>query len=280
MKFEVNLISKNTMKFFYLILWLTFISLNLTFQSYAQSEIAVDNNGSAISEAEQKELLETRLESSPIQGNFGSFGSLLFAFYDLAIHTDHKEIGSVKLGSPFSDGYKPTWKEVFDAVAVQTQTFWSYDAKRNYWLFTPTQNSSTYNIKIADGWTSRNEGIYVGYKPPTFPVGMDIYQLGSYSAQETKNEVKLFNDIRENLALRFAKGFNPNVKAKDMQIVKVDEADALYFEAPAPKREDVMWRQWVFVKNGKAFAIVSSLMKKDTRLVEDVQSMVKSFRVK
>ncbi len=261
-------------------LCLILVVLTANFQSYAQNGVVVDNNGSAISEKEQKALLETRLEKSPIRGTFSSFGSFLFSFNDLAIHTDHKEIGSIKLGSPFPSDYKPTWKEVFDTVATQTQTSWSYDASRNYWLFTPAQDAPSYNIKMADGWTSRNEGIYIGYKPPTFPVGMDIYQLGSYSAKKSKDEAKLFEKIREDLALRFAKGFNPNIKAKDMQSVKIDEADALYFEAPIPRREGAVWRQWVFVKNGKAFAIVSSLMKQDTILFEDVQTMIKSFQVK
>jgi len=264
----------------YIFLFLTFVILTAGFQSFAQNGTVVDNNGAAISESEQKALLATRLEKSPIQGNFGSFGSLLFAFYDLAIHTDYKDVGAIKLGSPFPTDYQPTWKEVFDSVAIQTRTNWSYDAKRNYWLFTPAENTAAFTLKIADGWTSRNEGIFIGYKPPTFPVGMDVYQLGGYSGADSKKEAELFSRVRENLALRFAKGFNPNVKAKDMQIVKVNDADALYFEADIPRREGAIWRQWVFVKNGKAFAIVSSLMKKDTKLFEDVQLMVKSFQAK
>lgn len=263
-------------KFLFLILAI----LTVNFQNYAQNEVVIDNNGSAISEKEQKTLLATRLEQSPIQGTFNSLGSFLFSFNDLAIHTDHKEIGIIKLGSPFPSDYKPTWKEVFDTVATQTQTSWSYDAKRNYWLFTPVKDALSYNIKIPDGWTSRNQGIYVSYKPPTFPVGMDIYQLGSYSAEKPKDEAKLFEKIREDLALRFAKGFNPSIKAKDMQTFKIDGTDTLYFESPIPRREDAIWRQWVFIKKGKAFAIVSSLMRKDTGLFEDVQEMIKSFQVK
>jgi hypothetical protein len=268
------------MRKFQILLCLIFIILTANYQNYAQNGVAVNNNGAAISENEQKALLSERLEKSPIQGTFSSFGNLLFALNDLAIHTDFKEIGGVKLGSPFPDDYKPTWKEVFDTVAIQTQTTWNYDAKRNYWVFTPAQNSSIYSINLANGWTAHNEGIYVGYVPPTFPVGMDIYQLGSYSAEKPKEEAKLLEKVREDLALRFAKGFDPNIKAKDMQTVKVNDTDALYFESAVPKREEIIWRQWVFIKNGKAFAIVSSLMKKDTKLFEDVQTMIKSFQVK
>ena len=268
------------MKQKYVFLFLTLLVLSASFQISAQNGIGVDNNGAALSEAEQKALLAKRVVSSPIRGTFSSLGSLLYALNDLAIHADDKEIGAIKLGSPFPADYQPTWKEVFDTVALQTRTTWSYDAKRNYWLFTPARDTARFSVKIADGWTSRNEGIYIGYTPPTFPVGMDVYQLGGYSAADAKMEAELFARVREDLALRFATGFNPNVKAKDMQIVKVADADALYFEADIPRREGAVWRQWVFVKNGKAFAIVSSLMKKDAKLFADVQSMVKSFQAK
>lgn len=257
-----------------------FFVLIMCFQTYAQNGVEVDNNGKAISAEAQKELLATRLDQSPIRGNFGSLGSWLYTFHDLAIHTDHKEIGDIKLGSPFPNGYKPTWREVFETVATQTRTTWAYDAKRNYWLFTPTEFSPAFDIKIADDWTSKNMGIYIGYKPSTFPVGMDIYQLGTYSADDPKDEAKLFEESRNDLALRFARGFDKKISAKDMKIVKVDGVDALYFEAIPPQRKEIIWRQWALVKNGKGFVIVSSLRKQDKKLISDVQAMVESFKVK
>lgn len=251
----------------------------MSFQTFAQDAVAVDNNGQAISADEQEKLLSTRSKSL-IQGTFGSFGSLVFSFHDLAIHTDHKAVGDIKLGNPFPADYQPTWREVFDTVATQTQTAWAYDAKRNYWVFTPTSFSPFFQIKIADGWTSADRGIYIGYKPATFPVGMDIYQLGTYSADNSKDEAKLFKSVRDDLALRFAKGFKKDIKAKDMKTVKVDDSSALYFESPAPQRKEIIWRQWALVKNGRAFVIVSTLRKEDKNLVEDVQAMVRSFKVK
>lgn len=267
------------MKRNYLLVALVIVILALNFQSYSQDAVLVDGNGKAISAEEQESLLATRIKS-PIQGTFGSLGSFLYTFHDLAIHTDHKEVGNIKLGSPFPKIYEPTWREVFDTIAVQTKTVWTYDAKRNYWLFTPAENSPSFEIKLADGWTSEHRGIYIGYKPSTFPVGMDIYQLGSYSSDDPKDEAKLFSEIRDDLALRFASGFNKDIKPGKMKKVKVDGVDALYFESPAPQRKEIIWRQWAFVKNGKGFVIVSSLRKQDANLVSDVQQMVKSFKVK
>lgn len=228
----------------------------------------------------QKAFLAKRLEKSPIGGNFDSLGNRLFAFFDVAIHTDAKGIGEMKLASPFPSIYKPTWKEVFDSIAIQTQTVWAYDKKREYWVFTPADVSPSFSIKVADKWTSQNRGIYIGYKPPDYPVGMDIYQMGTYSAENPKDEPKLYEEVRDALALRFVSGFKKDITIKEMETVKIDSADALFFEAASPVRPEVVWRQWLFVKNGKAFAIVSALNKEDVKSYKDVQAMVQSFQVK
>lgn len=268
------------MKKVFLFVVLTLTVLSASFQTNAQNGVEVDNNGKALNAQEQKEFLAKRLPTGAITGTFGSYGSLLFAAQDVAIHSNNKEIGNIKLNSPFPSDYKPTWAELFDTIAVQTKTTWIYDSKRNYWLFLPFAQQQSYDLKIAEGWIPRNEGIYVGYKPPTYPVGMDIYQMGKYSADNPKEESAFFEKIRNTLALRFATGFKKDITIKEMQTVKIDGVDALFFESISPIRDYIMWRQWVLVKNGKAFVIVSSLNKEDKKLYEDVQSMVKSFQVK
>ena len=40
-----------------------------------------------------------------------------------------------------------------------------------------------------------------------------------------------------------------------------------------------VWRQWAFVKDGKAFVIVSTLPVAEKQLLANVEAMVKSFRV-
>jgi len=241
---------------------------------------AVDNNGKALSDKEQQAFLSSRSPAGQFVGTFSSFGSLLYAVNGIAIHTDSEDIGAVKLGPPYPSDYQATWREVFDSIAIQTKSHWTYDAKRNYWVFSYLRSPALYEIKTADGWKVRDEGVYVGYVPPTYPVGMDIYQLGFYSTDTKAEEPKLFEKIRDQIALQFASNFNKSIAVKDMQTELVDGSSALFFEAVSPIRKEVMWRQWVFVKNGKAFAIVSTLKKDDTNLLDDVKSMIKSVRVK
>lgn len=232
----------------------------------------------ALTETQQKAFLLERLPSGAVTGNFGSFGSFLFAVEDVAIHTDDKEIGATVLHSPFPDFYKPTWKELLDAIALQTQSSWKYDSTRDYWVFAKPNATKPYAVTLADKWTATDQGIYVGYKPPTYPVGMDIYYYGVYSTDTPKEQAALWEKIRNSWAIGFASNFKRDVSVSEMQKVKVADVEALYFQANAP-RNNVIWRQWAFVKDGHAFVIVSSLLPGDKQLLTNVEAMVKSFRV-
>ena len=98
------------------------------------------------------------------------------------------------------------------------------------------------------------------------------------SSEDPSQQTVMWERIRNSWATGFASRLRPGVKISEMQRASVDGVEALYFQAPAP-RHGVMWRQWVLVKNGHAFVIVSTLANNDTKLLADVESMVKSFRV-
>lgn len=232
----------------------------------------------ALTQAQQKAFLSERLPNGALTGSFGSYGSLLFAVVDVAIHTDDKEIGAAALNSPFPEFYKPTWKELFAAIALQTQSSWKYDAARNYWVFAKLIAAKPFAVTLADKWTATDRGIYVGYKPPTFPVGMDIYYYGVYSADNSKEQASLWEKVRNSWAIGFASKLKKDVSVSEMQKIKVADVEALYFQTTAP-RNNVVWRQWSFVKDGHAFVIVSTLRSEDKQLLSEVEAMVKSFRV-
>ena len=227
---------------------------------------------------QQKGLLSQRLPSGAITGTFSSFGSFLYAGLDVTIHTDDKEIGDTELHSPFPDFYNPTLRELLDTIASQTKSSWKYDPQRNYWVFAKPANPKPFTITLADKWIANDRGIYISYKPPTYPVGMDIYYCGTYSADDPKQEAALWEKIRNSWAISFASNFKRAISIAEMQKVSVDGVEALYFEAPTP-RPGVIWRQWALEKNGKAFVIVSTLPSGDKQLLSNVESMVKSFRV-
>src|SRR5687767_2712801 len=152
---------------------LTFILLTFSLAGRGQTE----KRGTLTSE-QQNNLLGRRLPTGAVTGTFGSFGSLLYAALDVVIHADDKEIEKTALRSPFPDFYKPTLKELLDAIALQTKSSWKYDPQRDYWVFARPANSKPFTITIADKWTEEDRGIYIKYKPPTYPVGMDIYYYG------------------------------------------------------------------------------------------------------
>ncbi len=232
----------------------------------------------ALSSDEQNKLLSRRLPSAVITGNFGSFGSLMYASTNIAIHTNDGQISDTQLRSPFPTFYKPTIRELFDAIAVQTGSSWTYDPKTDYWVFAKPAKAKPFSITLVDEWTSHDRGVYISYKPPTYPVGMDIYYYGSYSADKKTEEAALWKQIRNSWAIGFASRVKRDTTIYEMSSVTIDGVEAVYFQSPTP-RPGVVWRQWAFVKNGQAFVIVSTLPESDDKLRSAVESMVKSFRV-
>ena len=217
------------------------------------------------------------MRSGAIIGTFSAFGSLLFAF-GITIHTNDKEIGETELHSPFPDFYQPTIRELLNAIALQTNSSWTYDPQTDYWVFAKPPMRKPLAVSLAEGWVATDRGIYVGYKPPTYPVGMDIYYYGTYSSDNPAQQAVVWERVRNSWATGFASRFKGDVTIAEMQRVSVDGVEALYFQTPTP-RPGVVWRQWALVKNGHAFVIVSTLPADDKQLLADVESMVKSFRV-
>ena len=259
---------------------LLFLMVVLATSGVCQSTLGepVNNNGKGITQAEQDGLLSSRAPTNQFGGTFSSYGSLLFAVNNIAIHTESDAIAGTKLGSPFPDFYLPTWREIFDSIALQTRSKWKYDPSRNYWVFSEGSPPNSYSLSLADGWRFSDEGIFIKYTTPRHPVGMEIYPIQSYSSPDPREETKLSEKVRETLAVRFGSAFKKSITAKDMKTEQVDGVTALYFEAQSPIRESVVWRQWALVSKGKAFVIVSALDKSDAKLLEDVKGMVKSFQ--
>jgi hypothetical protein len=231
----------------------------------------------ALSPAQQGTFLSKRTSGS-LMGTFDSYCSLLYAVHDVAIHSGSEAINQVDLSPTFPDFYKPTWRELFDTIGRQTKSSWKYDASRSVWVFGAPPQPLGFEVRVSKGWKVHDEGLYVGYQPATAPVGMDIYMLGGYSAGSHADETALFGRVREALAVQFASNFKKGVSGRDMKEVAVGDLSALYFQAAAPT--GIIWRQWVAVESGRAFAIVSAIRPEQERdILPDVLKMVASFRV-
>ncbi len=225
---------------------------------------------------QQKAQLDSRHAwLDPLKPTFGKFCEHAYTFADVNIISEVPKIGKVEVINPFPESYKPTWREMFDTLARQTQTSWSYSDKDTAWVFAKPALATPFKFDLAKEWKQEDRGLYVFCKPPDAPVGMDIYQLGSYSFEKDADKEML--KIRDEIALRFLSRINPDIKVDDMKKVTIDGAEAVHVETPAPK-EGVTWRQWVFVKDGRAYAIVSALDNDKEALVKDVKATVVGFK--
>jgi hypothetical protein len=235
-----------------------------------------------LSEGDQKKLLSSR-DTAPkllgvANGTFDRFVNFYYTFKQVPLHTDDEKVNEAKVFNVFPDFYKPTHQELFMTVARQARASFRYDAQRGYWLFEPAKDSLPYKIKLAKEWKSEDRGLYVKYTPPTALVGMDIYILGNYSADKEEEKPALYARVREAQALKFCP--LEFVKVQDMTTAKVDGADALYYETSKVPRPNNTWRQWMFVKDGSAFGIASSIDKDhEVEILPDVQAMVASFKL-
>jgi hypothetical protein len=160
-----------------------------------------------LSKAQQDALLAKRVPGHLI-GDFDAYCSVLYTLDFTAIHTENDEINETRLDACFPDFYKPTHAELFEAIARQTKSTWSYDSKRGFWVFAKPAQKLPYTIALAEKWKADDRGEYVCYQPPSAPVGMDIYMLGTYSAEKVSDERALYDRVRESIALRFAKRIN------------------------------------------------------------------------
>ena len=226
----------------------------------------------------QNDFLAKRTSASMI-GSFKGFASLLYAAQNVVIHTESPEIRSAQLQSLMPEFYKPTWRELFDAIARKTQSEWRYHSKNNYWEFYKPQKPKThYTLEIAQGWKPDNRGDYICYQPTIAPVGMDIYIMGTYSSDNPEGANELSKKVKDSFAIMFAKHFKDDVTPADMKDVTVNNYRALHFEIKSEK--GIIWRQWVIVEAGKAFVIVSAIKPEhDAQLYPDVQKMIGSFTI-
>jgi len=236
----------------------------------------------ALAPEQRVALLARRTTGSMLEGTFDNVASCYDAAAGVCIHTDDEDVRWRRLSAVFPEFYRPTWRELLDTVARQTGTRFTYDPKRDFWVFAPPAPSLPYSFDLAKGWIKEDRGEYLFTKPPVAPIGMDIWLKGTYSFDEAdpKERAAARDRVRHALAVRFARSFKKDVTEADMKKVTVGGAKALFFTAVPPRHTDTRWRQWAFLAGSHGIVIVSILHdKNETRLLPDVEAMVKSFRL-
>ena len=178
----------------------------------------------------------------------------------VGLMTEYDEIANAPLQSPFPSSYQPTLRELLDAIALQTFSQWKYDASSKYFSsevphkapveglaifeFTKAKREKPFEVTLAEGWKAIDKGNWVMHVPPDFPVGMDIYEMGTYSSPETTTGPEFADKIRSAVALESAQRVNEKATPGDLKPAKVGTFDALYYESMIPSQLDkeVKWR--------------------------------------
>jgi len=256
-----------------------------------------------LTKEQQEKLLEERLDVG-IGRSFGQYAkgflvmSRLKLPYGVALMASSQEIAGTELQQVFPKFYKPTLREFLDVIALETSSKWKYDPTGKYFRsdvprgpvddlamfeFTCTKREKPYHVTVPKGWKSMDKGHWTMYIPPSFPVGMDIYELGSYSSDDKTQEKELFERVRTEVALEWAKLAKDRVDRNELKPARVGPYDALYFETMMPLRTGVTmrWRHWVFMVESKCYCVVSTILPQlEDEIFPDVEAMVKSFRIK
>ena len=252
---------------------------------------------------QQHRLLDTRLDGG-MEFTFGQFSNMFLVSSQInlgsgvGLVTASKEIAESPLQSPFPASYQPTLREFLDAIALQTSADWKYDPTGKFvhsdvpredpserlalFEFTGTKREKPFAVTLAQGWKANDKGNWVMYVPPAFPVGMDIYEMGTYSCPEPKREHGFADEIRSAVALEWAKRVNEKAQSEDLKRTKVGKFDALFYETlihPQPD-QNIKWRHWVFMDGDKCYFIVSTLPTElDGKVFPDLEKMLASFRI-
>ncbi|MBI3861754.1 MAG: hypothetical protein HY290_07645 [Planctomycetia bacterium] len=248
-------------------------------------------------------LLSARLNGG-MQHSFGQFANMFLVMSRLnlpnaiGLMTKSEEIAKAELQSPFPPFYHPTVREFLDAIALQTFSEWQHDASGKFikseveipeesrpviFEFTATEREKPFEVTLAEEWKSIDKGNWVMLVPPSFPVGMDIYEMGTYSMDSGSSDLKFFEKVRSEVALEWAQRVAPDAKAEDLKPARVGSNDALHFEKllTGQNGKQIRWRHWVFMVENKCYFIVSTIVPAlEDEIFPDVEKMVASFKVK
>ncbi len=257
-----------------------------------------------LTEEQQEQLLGARLEGG-MDSSFRQFANRFLISSRIQLDTgvglvtSSREISESQLQSPFPGFYKPTLRELLDAIALQTFSEWRYDPTSKYFKsevesespvqglamfeFTQAKRQKPFQVDLAKGWQSIDKGNWLMLVPPNFPVGMDIYEMGTYSSDDKTTTKDLFNKVRTEVALEWAKRVRQDASQKDLKSVKVGPYEALFFESMVPSQlgKEIHWRQWVFMNDDKCYFVVSTILPElEKKIFPDVEKMLASIRVK
>lgn len=266
-----------------------------------------------LTSAELHKLLDTRLDSQvdPLFRNadtettFGQFANMFLVSsrlqigYGIGLMTPDAAVRGRQVRSPFPATYKPKVSEFLDSIALQTFSQWKYDPTSKYFHsdvpgeteseglamfeFLPAKREKPFQVTLADGWKAVDHGNWMMYVPPSFLVGLDIYEMGTYSQDGRPADASFRDWVRREVALEWTRRVGQHVAADEFQRAKVGAYEALFFEFTANRGDGhaIHWRQWVFMVDDACYAAISSILPElDDTIFPDVEKMLASFKMR
>lgn len=264
-----------------------------------------NNSAITLSSDELKQVLNTRMQGG-MGISFAKLSNMLLATKGLAegraisLATNSQEISNTMLRSNFPSFYKPTLEQFLDAVALQTKSKWAYDPQAKslggekkdkrtgkdliVFEFVADKRKKPYELNLAKDWSTKDNGNWVNCTPPGETTGMDIYELGNFTSINKANEAELLKQVPQEVSLEWARRVKPRVKKDEFKEKKLgNKYDAVFFESMVKTQngKSVHWRQWVFMAGNACYFIVSTVYpEKDASLFADIESMLKSFKIR
>ncbi|MCX7008255.1 MAG: hypothetical protein NTY53_13580 [Kiritimatiellaeota bacterium] len=252
---------------------------------------------------QQEHLLKERI-SGGLGYTFHAFANMFLVSsrqqtaFSVGLMSTNSDIVKKELQAIFPQFYKPTLRELLDAIALQTAATWSYEVTGKFvegdstntpplegfaiFEFVSAKRAKPFEVTLAKGWKAEDRGHWLTLVPPTFPVGLDIYEIGAYSAVDPAQEKALFKKVPAEVALEWAQRVKKNATRKELKPGKVGPYDAWFFEAMVPTHlgQDAHWRHWVFMVANKCYFIVSTIFpEREAELYPAVEQMLKSFKI-
>ena len=239
-----------------------------------------------------------------MQHTFGQFANMFLVMshlnlsHGVGLMSKSRDIAKIELQSPFPQFYHPTLREFLDAIALQTFSEWQHDPTGQFitseveipaasrpviFEFTASKREKPFEVTLADGWKSIDKGNWVMLVPPSFAVGLDVYEMGTYSADDEESESNLFEKVRAEVALEWAQRVFEDATADNLKPAQVGPYPALHFDKllTGQNGKQIRWRHWVCMVENKCYFIVSTIIPDlENTIYPDVEKMVASFRVK
>lgn len=251
-------------------------------------------------------LLQQRVDGA-MSGTFDSFANGFIGLtrddlgFMVGLYPGAPSVARQQLQRAFASSYDPTLKELFDAIAVQTQTNWAYKPDGQFvksskpvpkpvegfavFEFTPAKRDLTYQVRLPAGWQSEDKGSFIKYFGPSFPLAVDVFPQGRVSIggadSKGKEQLRLY---AYQLSIDWAKKVKPDVKPSELSTGRVGAYDAITFDTMVERApgQKVHWRQWVVADpvTRKVYFILSSILpEKEREIYPGVQELLASFKI-